>query len=200
MGDRPNFRIIDGDKWNSHVDFEELKKDYLNPDVYVGDILAKHNISRGEYYRLRKRLVEETGIPIKPSNLKGGSPIINVTQYITQDPLTQKYRVAKYVGGILRHYGRYKTLEEAIRVRDVLIEENWDYSFYEEKIKPHYFHARQHEKKDDVLADFKKDYLEGMSIKELMKKYGLSKYHYYQLSTSIKHELGLTRKPIKVRA
>jgi len=199
MGDKLTFRIVEGDQWNSDVDFEQLKLDYLNPDLLVNDILKKHNISRGEYYRLRGRIVEETGVPIKPSSLRGGCAIVGIAKHISQDPLSQKYRVAKYLNGMLKHFGRYKTLEEAIRVRDVMIDHDWDYDWYLENIKPHYFHARQHEKMTDVMADFKKDYMSGMTMHELMKKYGLSTYNYTQLSTSIKHEMGLTRKPVRVK-
>ena len=195
-----NFRIIDGDKWNSKVDYEQLKLDYLNPSISVKEILKKHNISRGEYYRQRKIIVEETGVKIKPSYNGGTSQIVDVMRYITQDPLSQKYRVQKYIDGMLRHYGRYKDLEEAIRVRDALIEHDWDWQYYWENIRPHVFTEFPFSSRKDIADDFEKDYLDGMTGKQLKKKYGLSAYHYNNLSTSIKHKHGLTRKPTKVTA
>ena len=200
MADKPTFRIIDGDKWNSNIDFEQLKLDYLNPKITVDDILKKHNISRGEYHRQRKRIVEETGIPVKPS-VHGGQPKIhNSNEHITYDSLAQKFRVSKYINGMLRHYGRYKTLEEAQRVRDVMIDHDWDYDFYWNNIKPSYFTKFPLSSREEVMDDFEKDYLEGMTGKELMKKYGLSPHYLNTLSMSIKHKHGLMRKPTKVRA
>ena len=200
MKDKPRFRIIDGDKWTSDVDFEQLKIDYLNPTITVDEILKKHNISRGEYHRQRKKIVEETGVPVKPS-VHGGQPKIhNSSEYITYDSLAQKFRVSKYIKGMLRHYGRYKTLEEAQRVRDVMIDHDWDWDFYWENIKPSYFTNFPLASREEVMDDFEKDYLAGMTGRELMKKYGLTPHYLSTLSTSIKHKHGLMRKPIKVRA
>lgn len=36
------------------------------------------------------------------------------------------YRISKMISGELNHFGHYKTLEEAIEIRDKLIENNWD--------------------------------------------------------------------------
>lgn len=195
--ERPNFRIVEGSE--DSIDFEELKKDYLNPNICVDDILAKHGITRKKYLRLRRKLVEDTGVPVKPFKVHGKPQIRGIMEHITQDPLSQKYRVAKYFNGILRHYGRYKTLEEAVYVRDLMEENNWDVDFYENSIKPHYFKNRQDEEKDEVYMEFKSDYLNGVPMNVLLKKYGLSKYRYHQLSTSLKHEYGLSRKPLRVR-
>ena len=196
MSKKINFKIVEG-SYGTDVDFEQLKKDYLNPNVYVDDILKKHNISRREYRNLKARLAEETGVSRKPSNLRGHSSFIGVVKYISQDPLTQKYRVAKFVDGVLRHFGRYESLEDAINVRNKLAKNNWDWEYYINKIKPHYFSTKLDEKEDDVMNEFRKDYLNGMPVHELMSKYGLTKHRYYQLSTSIKHETGLLRKPTR---
>ena len=193
-----NFRIVEGNKRENNIDFEQLKLDYLDPKCTVAQLLKKHNITLGEYYRQKERIVEETGVPIKPFQGKK-SPFIQCKQYITQDPLSKKYRVAKMVKGILKHFGRYNTLQEAVRVRDVLIDHNWDYDYYLKNIKPHYFKEFPLSSRDDVMDDFEKDYLDGMTGRELCEKYGLSRHHYRNLSTSIKHKHGLLKKPMKVR-
>lgn len=200
MTDKPRFRWVEGDKWATDIDFEELKMDYLNPQITVDEILKKHNISRNEYRRLRNRLVEETGVPVKPSTHGGKPKIHNSREYITYDSLAQKFRVSKYIKGMLRHYGRYKTLEEAQRVRDVMIEHDWDWEYYWEYIKPSYFTNFPLASREEVMDDFEKDYLDGMTGKELMKKYGLSPHYLHTLSISIKHKHGLMRKPTKVKA
>ena len=195
---RPNFRFVEDT--TPRVDMDELIKDYLNPLTSVDDILRKHNLSRNEYLRLRPQLVEKTGEPRKLSFHGGKSTIKDVSKHITQDPLSQKYRVQKTINGVLKHFGRYDTLEEATRVRDVLMDMNWDREFYFNYIKPHYFKRFPTSRRDEVLCNFERDFLNGMSVKELRGKYGLSPYHYNNLSTSIKHKYGLSRKPQKVKA
>lgn len=195
--DKPTFRVLEGNEWEDKLDYEQLKVDYLNPQMTVDDILKKHDISKGEYYRQRKRIAEETGVPCKPSTYGGKPKIHNSDEYITYDDLAQKFRVAKYINGVLRHYGRYKTLEEAQRVRDVMIDHDWDWQFYWEKIKPSFFTNFPLNSREEVMDDFEKDYLDGMTGRELKKKYGLSNHYLNTLSTSIKHKHGLMRKPTK---
>lgn len=194
-----NFRIVEGEQEDG-IDFNQLKKDYLDEDISVGEMVRKHGLSRKRYYKYyHKRLVKETGYDIKPNKMCKNSQINKVLKYITQDPLTGTYRVAKYVDGKLLHFGGYKTLEEAVRVRDVMADHNWDKEFYEKHIKPHYFTSYNLEDEDEVFAQYKEDYLNGMTIKELMEKYGISKYRYCMLSASINHEYGLSRKPVRVK-
>ena len=193
-----NFRWVDDT--TPKVDMDQLKQDYLNPDCSVKDILKKHNISRNEYYRLRRIIVDETGVLAKPSNFGGKPHIFDVSRYISQDPLTLKYRVGKYIKGVLKHYGRYSTLEEAIKVRDDLIEHDWDWEYYLENIKPHCFTKYEGDRVEEIMDDFEKDFLDGMSMVDLREKYGLSKHYYFTLSTSIKHKHGLSRKPTRVKA
>ena len=195
---RPNFRFVEDT--TPKVDMDELIKDYLNPNISVDDILKKHHISKNEYLRLRPQLVEKTGESRKPSYHGGKSTIKDVAKHITQDPLSKKYRVQKTINGVLKHFGRYETLEEAMRVRNVLMDMNWDREFYLKHIKPHYFKKFPHLNKSEVMSEFEEDYLSGMFGKDLMEKYGLSPYRYANLSISIKHKYGLSRKPQKVRA
>ena len=192
MKARPNFRIVEGGS-QIDVDMDELKKDYMDSTMSVDMILKKHNITRSKYYKLKPKIVEATGEPVKPSRFGGNPVFIDVGKYITQDPFSKKYRVAKYIDGMLKHFGRYKTFEEAKQVRDIMIEHEWDWKFYWENIRPKYHTGYISE---DIFPDFERDFLDGMSIKDLQKKYGLSDYHYSNLATSVKHKYGLSRKPM----
>jgi len=194
-----NFRIIDGDKWESDIDFEQLKLDYLNPKITVPQLIKKHNITRGEYQRQRKRIVEETGVPRKPSTHGGRLKTYNSEDNITYDSLAKKFRVSKYINGMLRHFGRYDTLQEAERVRNVMVDHDWDWDFYWDNIRPSCFTNFPLNSRKEVMSNFEKDYLDGMTGKNLIKKYGLTPYHLATLSESIKHKYGLMRKPQKVR-
>ena len=194
---KPNFRVVEGEI-HPDVDFEELKKDYLDSEMYVDDLLKKHNISLREYHRLRKRLVEETGVPVKISNANKCSCVSNVEKHISQDPLTLKYRVGKWIDGKFVRFGWYKTLDDAIRVRNVMMDHDWDKDYYIENIKPHYFTAMSDCDENTMMSEFKSDFMDGVPISTLLKKYGLTKYRYHQLASSVKLEYGLTRKPRRI--
>ena len=188
-----NFRIVEGVS-QPDVDFEELKKDYLNKDMYVDDILKKHGISRREYRRLRKKLVEETGEPVKKSNSNKYSVSTTGEKYIYRDPLSHHFKVKKFIDGRTVHYGTYKSLDDAVKVRNVLVDHKWDWDFYVQTIMPRFA------KKSTVgigndMDSFKSDFAKGMSVKSLTEKYGITHHHYQKLAIIVKHELGLTRKP-----
>ena len=190
---KPNFRIVEGVS-QPEVDFEELKKDYLNRDMYVDDILKKHNISRREYTRLRKRLVEETGEPSKKSN-SNKLPNSNTNEkHISKDLLSGHYKVTKWIGDRTVHFGTYKSLIDAVKVRNVMVEHNWDWDYYIKNIRPFYANKIEVGIGKD-MDSFKSDFVGGMSVKNLMEKYDITLNHYQKLAILIKHELGLTRKP-----
>ena len=194
-----NFRIIEG-AYEERVDFEQMVEDYLDEKKSVQQLVERQGISKKKYYKYwHKKLVEATGIPVKPSKVNKNSSINRIMKYITQDPLSQKFRVAKFLNGKIHHFGRYDTLDEARRVRDILIDVGWDKEFYNTNIKPHRFYSRGCDEKDEVYERYKQDYLNGMTVSELMKKYNISRYRYSMLSASIKHEYGLERKPQRVR-
>lgn len=201
MKDKPTFRIVENDNEPPKVeDMDQLILDYLNPKISLDQILIKHKLSRNEYQKLKPSIVEVTRIPRKPSYHGGKPPIKDVSRYISQDSLSQKWRVAKYIKGMLRHFGRYDTFEEAERVRDVMADNDWDWEYYWENIRPHCFTEFPTNSREDIIDDFEKDYLDGMTGEKLRKKYGVSPYYYNNLSISIKHKYGLSRKPTKVKA
>ena len=192
---RPNFRIVENPIVN--LDWEQFKKDYLNPHLKVKDICEKHDISQRRYNTLKKRLVEETGVAHKPSCFNGrGGVEFDKNKHIYKDESINKYRVSVYRNCKTSFFGNYDTFEEAVEVRDALIEHDWDKEYYRKVIKPKY-----HPSVDVTEPNgFEEDYLSGkLSVKELRKKYGLSVYQYYMISNPIKQKLGIYRKPIKVR-
>lgn len=60
-----NFKIIENH--DDGVDYEELKKDYLDPTMAVAHICRKWGISRKRYNKYRKDIVKDTGVKRKPS-------------------------------------------------------------------------------------------------------------------------------------
>jgi hypothetical protein len=105
--------------------------------------------------------------------------------------LSGKYRLTRFRKGKSYYYGDYKTLEEAKEVRGLLIEHNWSNSYYENVIKPKY-----HPKFDSTSPKgFEEDFLGGMSVANLRKKYSLTNYRYNMIAKSIKQKYNLVRKP-----
>ena len=62
---RPNFRIIEG--YEPDVDYEEFKKDFLNPYILVDELREKYGISPRKYNEYRARVLKETGLWRKPN-------------------------------------------------------------------------------------------------------------------------------------
>lgn len=181
------FRIVENA--DDDLDFEQLKEDYLNPKLGVKDICQKHSISSKKYYRIKPRIVEETGVEEKPRQW-GESPFLGqVSKHIYKDPLKNSYRIQKTINGKKYSFGSYKTYEDAEVMKLKLIAHDWDIDWFRSESK------EELTVEDERFDEFKKDYLEGFSMKELLKKYNLSRYNYFKLSTLLKQELGLSRKP-----
>ena len=190
MKKRPNFRIIENA--DDKIDWDELKKDYLDPYMCIDDICKKHDISRKKYYTFSKRLIKETGIPYKPNAKNNRLLEYNQNKHIYFVELSGKYRLTRFRNKKTHYYGDYDTLEQAREVRNLMIEHNWSDSYYENVIKPKY-----HPKFDSTSPmGFEEDFLDGMSVKDLRKKYSLTHYQYNMIAKSIKQKFGLVRKPI----
>ena len=54
---RPNFKIVESVP--SDVDYEEFKKEFLNPSIRASDIKKKYNMSVAEYRDYRQRVLDE---------------------------------------------------------------------------------------------------------------------------------------------
>ena len=189
MKKRPNFVIVENA--DDDIDWDELKNDYLNPHMSIKDICDKHRISRKKYYTYSKELAEETGIPFKPTAKNNRLLEYNENKHIYYVELTGKYRLTRFRKKKTHYYGDYDSLEEAKEVRNLLMEHNWDDSYYENVIKPKY-----HPKIDKSSPKgFEEDFLDGMSVKNLKKKYSLTDYRYYLIAKSVRQKFGLIRKP-----
>ena len=126
---RPNFRIVEGH--TSDVDYEEFKRDFLNPYFLVEDIKKKYGISSRKYNNYREKVLKETGLWRKPSVaqhksldgtiLDGNCRYSEFIQNVNDD-----FLVVKTIDYNTHYYGRYSDYETAVKVRDILMENNWD--------------------------------------------------------------------------
>lgn len=192
---RPKFRIVEDTSEFRDI-YEYVKQDYLDPKVRVSDILKKYNISNKNYQRIRKEIIEETGVTRKPMDYDFDEHWRHETRFISQVKTTKKFKVVKVMNGKYHHFGVYDDLKTALEVRDILEEANWDKEVYK-KLRMEMFGKEIKEKTEieKIYDEFKKDFLEGFTTKELIRKYGITKTHYNALSKAIRTEMGLHRKP-----
>lgn len=127
--ERPTFRILEG--YEPEVDYEEFKKDFLNPFFLVKDLRKKYNISENVYKEYRDRVLDETGLWRKPSHAHqrclDGIVLTREcksAKYIQE--VSNGFVIAKRKNYIVKLYGRYEDYETAKKVRDILIENDWD--------------------------------------------------------------------------
>ena len=126
---KPNFRILEG--CYPEVDYEEFKKDFLNPHILVDELRRKYNISLKVYHTLRKKVMKDTGVWKKPcqpqQHFINGVPIYREyksAEYIQE--INGDYVIIKTTGYVTRHHGRYEDYETAKMVRDKLVACNWN--------------------------------------------------------------------------
>ena len=184
-----NFRIVEN--YTDDIDFDELVKDYLDPTMTLDDICRKHDISRNKYYQFKKRIVEETGVEIKPCIIGRRVDDDKDNRYIYKIDTSDRYRVVKTLNQKTHYFGVYDDYETAEEVRDLLIAHDWDVDYYLNEIKPKYHPTIPLE----IPFGFEDDYLK-MPVDKLRKKYGLSEYQFCLISMSLKSKLGITRKPM----
>ena len=104
----------------THVDIKEFIKDYCDKSIKASQMQKKYKISPRQY-RLVTRYMRET-YQSKPRYYKSPQ-----RKYIYRD-IYGLYVVRKRIDGVFKYYGAYNTLDEAIKVRDKLIECKWDKS------------------------------------------------------------------------
>lgn len=193
--DRPNFKIVET-SYDDYSDiYDDFKRDYLSEDITVKEMIEKYGISKNKYMRIKKVVAEETGVNRKISRNTTGSLWSHYDKYIERHKALEKYKVSKVIGGTLFFYGIYDSLEDALFIRDRLEECDWSMDCYR-KLRYELFNEESlQDKIRRVYIDFKDDYMEGESIKYLMKKYDLTISMYKILSKMIRSEEGLLRKP-----
>lgn len=112
-----NFRVIEGVE--DSFDYEEIKKDYLNPELSVKSIKEKYNISNSKWdNRIIKRFKEEN-IPLRCRSGLGN----NSKNYCKSK---NRFMVYKTVNRVKYHFGYYKTEDEAKARVEELKMNGWD--------------------------------------------------------------------------
>lgn len=120
-----NYRVIEGNQQDDFPQFDEFCTDFFNPNLYVRDLRRKYGLSRNEYNRLRERLVEKYNVHIKPTKFHPSAEHPEDMTYIHKHN-DDKFAVIKLIDGKKVYYGSYDTVDVARRIRDELIENNWD--------------------------------------------------------------------------
>lgn len=124
--EKPNFRIIEN--YEVDVDYEEFKRDFLNPLILKNELLEKYSISNKRYCDLRDRILNETGLLKKPSCTRpdvNAFPL-NKMNYEHIQKVGDFYVVTKRIKYVNHYFGRYADYGTAKMVRDRLVESNWD--------------------------------------------------------------------------
>lgn len=115
-----NFKVVSGeDVWLKYHDFVEL---YNNPDILVKDIRSRLGLSSQGYIRFRDEAIRCGDVAPRGYNRRKSRPV-NPRRFV-QRSMGLGWRI-KYKG---EYFGTYRDVPTAIRVRDLLIECDWDKS------------------------------------------------------------------------
>lgn len=193
---KPKFRVVEGLPHieNSEI-YEDFKADYLSVNITKKEMLEKYDISNNQYDQLRKKVAEETGVNRKASKTQLTKVWTHHTRFIDYMKAIDKFRVSKFINGSHNHYGVYDDLDTAIYVRDRLEANNWSYQTYKDLRFELFGEEDNKTKIERIYNDFKKDWLNGESMKFLTRKYKIGNNTYKVLSKMIRSETGIERKP-----
>ena len=195
---RPKFSIVEGGSFSKEKQekiYEDFMEDYLSSDIKKSEMLEKYELSENQYIHLKNRVAEETGVNRKASKTTGICAWQHKSRYIDYMTKANKFRVSKVIIGKKHHFGMYDDFKTAEYVRDTLEENNWSQETYE-KLRYEIFGEEDNPLDlKDIYDDFKRDFLNGESIRWLVKKYGISNNTYNTLSKMVRSETGLLRKP-----
>ena len=108
-----------------HVNIDEFVKDYDDKTMSATEMQKKYEISPRQY-RLVARYMRET---YRKKFQYHKSP---KKKYIYRDTRGY-YVVRKRIGTVFKYFGAYDTLDKAIKIRDMLIEYDWDKDMMGEK-------------------------------------------------------------------
>ena len=111
------FRVIEGGT-DYDAFYLEFKKDFLNPEVTIENLMQKYGISRNRYNKLRQMVFDETGLVRKPQKYGRDRPYINSKG--------GKWAIIKRLNGAKVHFGSYDNLDTAMKIRDELQKVDWD--------------------------------------------------------------------------
>ena len=182
---KPRFTIIEG-KDNFEELYLKFEKDYLGSELTISEILSKHNISQNMYKKLLKAVYKRTGYKRpKHTHLK------KYRMRCIEETKSGNYRIRRTP----YYYGTYPSLEIALKVRSILDENDWDVSLVPQLREMYTVPKESFMDSFKEYDEFANDYLEGMSLFDLMEKYNISKYFYQKLSAKVKNDYNLTVKP-----
>lgn len=193
---RPNFNIIEG--YEVNVNYEEFKKDFLNPYISVIELREKYGMSNRVYKKYRSKILKETGLSRKPTQnyqkFIKGLPISH--EFVNRDYIRRigdSFTVVKTTGYSTHYFGRYDNFETALMVRDKLVEHNWNIE-YGNELKALYSKTRA--KPSLALAvkiydEFEKRYFaREQPISEIKEDMNISKQTYSYLLKLIRNKHG----------
>lgn len=194
--ERPTFSIVEGGSLIERSEiYEDFKLDYISPNITVKEMMAKYGLNKNQYDHLRKRVAEETGINQKVSKAKFLRKFTHYSRYIDYQKSSNKYRVTKVIMGKKTHFGVYDDLETAVYVRDKLEANNWSNKTYKELRFELFGETDEKPKIEKIYPEFKKDWINGESVKFLLKKYHIGVDTYRVMSKLVSSETGIPRKP-----
>lgn len=198
MSEPLTFNIIEN--YEPVVDYEEFKKDFLDVNTRVPDLKEKYKLSRNRWRRYRDMVFQDCNITRKPvSNYHNA--IIN--QYYPDRKVRHNmefiqekingFHVVKSIHYKRYYFGRYATLECAQKIRDILLENNWDLELGN-KLRLKYGLDRWKPAKHKALLmydEFEELYLySDMLILDIYEKLGLTSKMYGYLLSKIHENYG----------
>lgn len=110
--------IKDNIHFPSHVDLDGFIIDYCDKKINAWEMQRKYGITPRQYRLIIRYFNDEK--KVKPYKYKSPQ-----RKYIYRDKYGS-YVVRKRVNGVFKHFGSYRKLDEAISIRDKLMECDWD--------------------------------------------------------------------------
>ena len=190
-----NFRIVeDGDdaEYLNKI-YPRFKKDFLNPEIKVNELREKYNLTQLRYLYLREKVLTETGLTEKPASTGGRRLGFTQNTFITQNK-NGKYCIYKNINGFKQYFGSYNNLDTARKVRDILMENNWDSGLYSKLQKKYSSNIKSSSKNAlKKYREFKELYLRNNSRKSIRESLKLSNYQYEYLAGLVCKEYNVAR-------
>lgn len=113
------FNIIEQKTKRLDLLYPKFKEDYMNPYLTVKQIKSKYNLTNGDYKHLRKEIMLDTGVQVKPKQYNKLGQADYPNRYIHKNQ--NGYVIMKNH----KYYGRFANLKDARKHRDELIKNNW---------------------------------------------------------------------------
>lgn len=114
------FRVVEQKSKNLEELYPLFKKEFLNPHTHVKDVKETLQLTNSEYKHLRNRIIDETGLDVKPN------PYNPTGYYDYPNKYIHKSKNCYVIKKDRTYYGRFSSLKDAQLVRDELIKNNWN--------------------------------------------------------------------------